>query len=94
MPENFYEDQCSRQAKSIYKIGYKAIALMVFLCQCQYYNNINYYDLLGSILRLLFKINKMKYLNGKYYVEVKDKKYKIHPTENIILRERERTKIS
>ena len=27
----------------------------------------------------------MKYLNGEYYVEVKDKRYKIHPTENIIL---------
>ena len=50
LPENFYENQCSRQAKSIYKIGYKAISLMVFLCQCQYYNNINYYDLLGSFL--------------------------------------------
>ena len=50
MPENFYEDQCSKQAKSIYKIGYKAISLMVFLCQYQYYSNINYYDLLGSIL--------------------------------------------
>ena len=23
----------------------------------------------------------MKYLNGKYYVEVKDKRYIIHPTE-------------
>ena len=50
IPENFYEDQCSKQAKSIYKIGYKAISLMVFLCQCQYYHNINSYDLLGSIL--------------------------------------------
>ena len=29
-PENFYEDQCSKQAKGIYKIGYKAISLMVF----------------------------------------------------------------
>ena len=38
---------------SIYKIGYKAISLMVFLCQCQYYKNINYYDLLGSILYVL-----------------------------------------
>ena len=27
----------------------------------------------------------MKYLNGRYYVEVKDHRYKIHPTENIIL---------
>ena len=28
----------------------------------------------------------MKYLNGEYYVEVKDLRYKIHPTEKIILR--------
>ena len=28
----------------------------------------------------------MKYLNGEYYVEAKDHRYKIHPTENIILR--------
>ena len=31
----------------------------------------------------------MKYLNGEYYVEVKDHRYKIHPTENIILRVRD-----
>ena len=31
----------------------------------------------------------MKYLNGNYYVEVKDHRYKNHPTENIILRKRE-----
>ena len=31
----------------------------------------------------------MKYLNGEYYVEVKDHRYRIHPTENIILRKRE-----
>ena len=30
----------------------------------------------------------MKYLNGEYYVEVQDHRYKIHPTENIILRKR------
>ena len=28
----------------------------------------------------------MKYLNGEFYVEVKDHRYRIHPTENIILR--------
>ena len=28
----------------------------------------------------------MKYLNGQYYVEVKDHRYKTHPTENILLR--------
>ena len=31
----------------------------------------------------------MKYLNGEYCVEVKDHRYKVHPTQNIILRKRE-----
>ena len=31
----------------------------------------------------------MKYLNGEYYVEVKDHRYRIHRTENIILRKRD-----
>ena len=30
----------------------------------------------------------MKYLNGQNYVDVKDHRYKIHPTENTILRKR------
>ena len=30
----------------------------------------------------------MKYLNGNHYVEVKDKRFLIHPTEIIILRKR------
>ena len=34
----------------------------------------------------------MKYLNGTFYVEVKDHRYKIHPTENIILRHRDEPK--
>ena len=34
----------------------------------------------------------MKYLNGEYYVEVKNHRYKIHPTENIILRKRDEPK--
>ena len=31
----------------------------------------------------------MKYLDGNYYVEVKDHRYRIHPTENIKLRKRD-----
>ena len=31
----------------------------------------------------------MKYLNGEYYVEVKDHRYKIHPTEKNFLRKRD-----
>ena len=34
----------------------------------------------------------MKYLDGNYYVEVKDHRYKIHPTQNIILRKRDEPK--
>ena len=33
----------------------------------------------------------MKYLDGNYYVEVKDHRYRIHPTEEIILRKRDPT---
>ena len=32
---------------------------------------------------------QMKYLNGEYYVEVKAHRYRIQPTENIILRKRD-----
>ena len=31
----------------------------------------------------------MKYLDGEYYIEVKDHRYKIHPTEHFILRKRD-----
>ena len=31
----------------------------------------------------------MKYLNGEYYVEIKDHRYRIHPTENTIFRKRD-----
>ena len=31
----------------------------------------------------------MKYLEGNYYVEVKDHRFRIHPTENVILGKRD-----
>ena len=31
----------------------------------------------------------MKHLDGNFYVEVKDHRYRIHPTESIILRKRD-----
>ena len=34
----------------------------------------------------------MLFLKGNYYVEVKDKRYFIHPTENILLKFREEPK--
>ena len=32
---------------------------------------------------------KVKYLNSENYVEVKDHRYKVHPTENILIRSRD-----
>ena len=41
----------------------------------------------------LFVSNQLKFLNGEYYVEVKDHPFKIHPTENIFfLRKRDKPK--
>ena len=34
----------------------------------------------------------MNYLDGKYFVEVKDHRYRFHPTENIILKLRDEPK--
>ena len=34
----------------------------------------------------------MKHLNGKYNVEVQEKRYILHPTKNVILRERRKPK--
>ena len=48
------------------------------------YENIKYYDKMGSLCNYL----KNKYLNGEFYVEVKDHRYIFHSTENIILRKR------
>ena len=31
----------------------------------------------------------MKYLNGKFFVEVKDHRYRVHPTEKTMLRKRD-----
>ena len=36
----------------------------------------------------------MKYLDGNYYVEVRDHRYKIHATENIILRKRDLSELN
>ena len=49
----------------------------------KYYENIKYYILMACVLSCL-----KKYLNGKSYVEVKGKRYSVHPTKNILLGER------
>ena len=83
---DFEHDYWSRTAEDIYKNGHDSNRLMKWLAfyDKSYYENTNYYDLMGSILKIL-----NEYLNGEYYVEVKDHRYKIHPNENIILRKRD-----
>ena len=48
---NFEQDHWSRTAEGIYKIGHKSIRLIKWICyydrSC--YENINYYDFLGSV---------------------------------------------
>ena len=50
---NFEQNHFSRTAKGIYKIGHDSIRLMKFICYYDrsYYENINYFDLMGSICR-------------------------------------------
>ena len=48
---DFERDYWSRTAKGIYKIGHDSIRLMKWICYYDrpYYENINYYNLTGSI---------------------------------------------
>ena len=48
---DFEQNYWSRTAQGIYKIGHDSIRLMKWICYYDrsYYENINYYDLMGSI---------------------------------------------
>ena len=50
---DFEQDYGSRTAKGIYKIAQDCVRLMKFICYYDrsYYENINYYDLMGSLSR-------------------------------------------
>ena len=52
---NFEQNYWSRKASGIYKIGHESIRLMKWICfyDRSYYENINYYDLMGSICEFL-----------------------------------------
>ena len=52
---DFEQDYWSRTAVGIYKIGHDSIRLMKWICYYDrsYYENINYYDLMGSVLKCL-----------------------------------------
>ena len=48
---DFEQNYWSRTAKVIYKIGHDSVRSMIFICyhDRSYYENIVYYDLLGSL---------------------------------------------
>ena len=52
---DFEQNYWSRTAKGIYKIGHDSIIIMKWICYYDrtYYENINYYDLMGSICKYL-----------------------------------------
>ena len=56
----FEQNYWSRTAEGIYKIGHDSIRLMKWICYYvrSYYENINYYGLMGSICKHLNEISK------------------------------------
>ena len=56
---DFEKNYWSRASTGIYKIGHDSIRLMKFNCYYDrsYYENINYYDLMASILTCLNEIS-------------------------------------
>ena len=62
MLENSYFEQnhWSKTAEGFYKMGHDSIRLMKWICYYDrsYYENINYYDLMGSLSYHLNEISK------------------------------------
>ena len=57
---DFEQDHWSRTAEDIYKIGHDCIRLMKWLIcyDRSYYDNMNYFDLMGSVLKCLNEKSK------------------------------------
>ena len=57
---NFEQNNYSITSRSVYKIGHDSIRLMKWICYYDrsYYENVNYYDLMGSICNYLNDISK------------------------------------
>ena len=55
----FEQDYWSRTATGIYKIGHNSIRLMKWVCYYDrsFYENINYYDLMGSVCKHLNELS-------------------------------------
>ena len=56
---DFQQDYWSRRSQGIYKIGHESIRLMKWICYYDrsYYENIDYYDMMGSVCKFLNEIS-------------------------------------
>ena len=57
---DFEQDYWSKSATDIYRIGHDSIRLMKWICYYDrlYYENINYFDLMGSVCKHLNEITQ------------------------------------
>ena len=57
---DFEQDHWSRTASGAYKIGHDSIRLIkwLFYYDRSYYDNMNYYDLMGSLCKYLNEVSK------------------------------------
>ena len=57
---DFEQNYWSKTANGIYKIGHDSIQLIKFICYYDrsYYENINNYDMMGSVCKYLNEIPK------------------------------------
>ena len=71
---DFEQNKYSLTSTGIYKIGHDSIRLMKWICfyDRSYYENINYYDLMGSICKYLISHN-YSYTNIDYYYNCMNK---------------------
>ena len=58
---DFEQNYWSRTSTGIYKIGHDSIRLLKFIWYYDrsYYENINYYDLMGSLCKYITEITKL-----------------------------------
>ena len=56
---DFEQNRFSRTATGIYKIGHESIRIMKWICHYDrfYYENMHYYDLIGSNLKNLNEVS-------------------------------------
>ena len=61
---DFEQDHWSRTGEGIYKIGHDSIRLLKSLIYYDrsFYDNMNYFDLMGSVLKSLNEISKRRIL--------------------------------